>query len=174
MLRSVRQDVRLRLVLTDSSDGNGELRWEDRYEHAARRLGVDRFVDVVHTTFLDLPGELARASIVVSPRGKCPGVPQKLLNYMASGVPIVSFAGSAKTIVHGETGWIVPDGDVQAFAAGMDIVLRDEGLASGLGSRARETAVRSHSWGGVARRVGAIYERLVLTSSWRVSAPSRP
>lgn len=165
-LRALRDDVRLRIVLTESSSEVGRPREPlapslGPHEARARDLGVLPSIDVVRTTFDRLPDELARASVAANPRGTCPGIPQKLLNYMAAGVPVVSFAGSAKAIVHGESGWVVPDGDVDAFAAGIDRLLGDEALAERLASRAREEAVRSYSWDGVARRVGEIYEGLV-------------
>jgi glycosyltransferase involved in cell wall biosynthesis len=165
-LRALRDDVRLRVILTESSSEVGRPRESGEpslgsYEARARELGVLPFLDVVRTTFDELPSELARASVAVNPRGECPGIPQKLLNYMAAGAPIVSFAGSAKAIVHGKTGWVVPDGDVAAFAAGIDHLLGDDALAEELGRNARDEARVSYSWDGIARKVGDIYDGLV-------------
>jgi hypothetical protein len=47
----------------------------------------------------------------------------------------------------------------------IDLLLRDEALASRLGENAREEAARSHSWDGVASSIGGIYEGLVRRSA---------
>ena len=70
-------------------------------------------------------------------RGFMDGIPQKLLNYMAVGVPIVSFAGPARNIVDNENGLVVPDSNTEIFAHDLDTLLNDQELALKLGSTAR-------------------------------------
>lgn len=72
-----------------------------------------------------LPSQLTSADVLVNPRTKCPGVPMKLLNYMASGAPIVSFEGSSRYLVDGQSGIVVPNEDVRSFAAGVLGLLAD-------------------------------------------------
>ncbi len=60
-----------------------------------RQIGALRLSDCVSTVYADyasLPLRLAEADVLVNPRPRCEGIPQKLLNYMAAGRPIVSFA----------------------------------------------------------------------------------
>ena len=75
------------------------------------------------------------------PRVECPGLPQKLLNYMAAGKAIVSFAGSAKLLEHEVTGLIVPNRDIAAFAKAI-VRLSDDPTLS---RRSRDGGARSHS-----------------------------
>ncbi len=133
----------------------------DGYEALARELGVRQRIDLVASPTLDdLPGLLAAADVAVNPRVECDGIPVKLLNYMAAGRAVVSFDASAPGVVHGETGWLVPAGDVDALAAGLVRVLGDRSLAARLGAAARDYVVGNASWAIVAERCEALYREL--------------
>ena len=71
----------------------------------------------------------------------CDGIPQKLLNYMAAGKGIVCSAGSAKLLEHERTGLIVPNGDVDAFAAAIVRLAADPRVL-----RMRWEARRATTW----------------------------
>ena len=153
--RQVRHDLRLCFSVSSSFEP---------YEAAARRLGVRDAIDVIPDGFAELPQRLAASTIAVLPRVACPGIPQKLLNYMAAGKAIVASAGSAKVLEHEKTGLVVPDGDVRAFA---DAVLRLAGnpqLGEELGRTARETVEREFSWEGAAEKLESVYRRLGVTA----------
>ena len=153
--REVRRDLRLCLSVSSSFDP---------YEATVRRLGVRDAIEVLPDEFGALPLRLADSAIAVLPRVSCPGIPQKLLNYMAAGKAIVASAGSAKVLQHERTGLIVADGDVSGFA---DAVLRLAGnpqLAEELGRAARETVEKEFSWEGAAERLEPVYRRLTATA----------
>jgi glycosyltransferase involved in cell wall biosynthesis len=67
------------------------------------------------------------------------GLSNSLLEYGAMGVPTVTFdtGGNAEVVVEGETGFLVPEGDVEALADRVAEVLGDEGLRIRLGEAAR-------------------------------------
>jgi glycosyltransferase involved in cell wall biosynthesis len=71
------------------------------------------------------------------------GIPNVILEAMASGLPVVSTesAGVAEAVVHGESGLLVPQGDPDALAGALMRVLRDHELRGRLGRRARARAV---------------------------------
>ena len=134
------------------------------YEATARRLGVREAIEVLPDGFGELPQRLAAAAIAVLPRINCPGIPQKLLNYMAAGKAIVASAGSAKVLEHERTGLVVADGDVSAFA---DAILRladNPQLGEELGRTARETVEKEFSWEGAAAKLEPIYACLAATT----------
>jgi glycosyltransferase involved in cell wall biosynthesis len=85
-------------------------------------------------------------------------VPLKLLNYMAAGRAIVSFASSGRCLDNEVTALLVPDGDVAAFARAIARLLEDPTLAREIGQRARREAERAHAWSRAAERVEAVYE----------------
>ena len=148
LLRARRADVRL-MIVTDSPF--------TPFEPLARQLGVLAAVDLRRATFPQQPALLAAATVAVNPRIRCDGIPQKLLNYMAAGMPIATFEGSAGPVRHEVTGLCVADGDTAAMADAMDRLLTDRVLARTLGDAAREQARREFSWEQVAARVEQVY-----------------
>jgi glycosyltransferase involved in cell wall biosynthesis len=149
--RRARPDLRLCMAVSSSFAP---------YEALARKLGIRAAIDLVPGSFDELPRQLADATIAVLPRMHCDGIPQKLLNYMAAGKGIVSSAGSAKLLDDGRTGLVVPNGDVNAFAAAIVRLAGDPALSNTLGNAAREYVERNYSWGQAAERLERIYERL--------------
>jgi glycosyltransferase involved in cell wall biosynthesis len=154
-IAAVRTDVRLLLVTSSPFDP---------YEEAARGLGIRDRIDLVRAPFAEIPSLLADADLALNPRTECDGIPQKVLNYMAAGRPVVSFEGSAVSVEHERTGLVVPNGDVDAFAAAVLRILEDSALARGLGDAAAERAAE-HSWAAKAAETEAIFRRLLERSS---------
>jgi glycosyltransferase involved in cell wall biosynthesis len=152
VVRQRRDDVRLMIATEDSFTP---------YERQAGVLGVRPFIDVHTVGFAGVPELLRRAEVALNPRIECDGLPQKLLNYMAAGRPVVSFQGSAKHLVHGRHGVVVEDSDTQAFAGAIDELLTDPSLASRLGAAGRRLVQTELSWDATAERVEAVYHRLV-------------
>jgi glycosyltransferase involved in cell wall biosynthesis len=150
-LLDTRRDVRL-VVMTEDSFAP--------YERLASGLGVREFIDVQPSSFDEIPALLAASDVALNPRTACDGLPQKLLNYLAAGIPVVSFAGSAKHIVTGEHGLVVADGDTAGFARAVGRLLDEPALAARLGSNGRELVRSELSWDATARKVEAVYEGL--------------
>ncbi len=127
----------------------------------AERLGIVPAIDVVPDDFAGLPNELARATVAVLPRRRCDGVPQKLLNYMAAGCPVVASAGAAQLLEHEATGLVVADGDAAGFAAALARVIEEPAAAAAMGARAHAFIARERSWQATARTVEQVYRTLL-------------
>jgi mannosyltransferase len=86
-----------------------------------------------------------------------------LLEAMASGVALVAArAGAAeKLVTDGETGILVPPGDVAALIAALEPLMRAPQRALEMGSRAREDTVRRFSIDAECRQTAKVY-RAVL------------
>lgn len=147
-----RPDLRLSLCASSSFEP-----WEAR----ARALRIRGAIDVLPDAFAELPRRLAAATIAVLPRTCCPGIPQKLLNYMAAGKAIVASAGSAKILEDELTGLVVPNGNAQAFAEALLRLAGDAPLAARLGTRARQQVLERCSWDRAAEQLESIYGRLI-------------
>ncbi|MFZ2630633.1 MAG: glycosyltransferase family 4 protein [Desulfosalsimonadaceae bacterium] len=80
---------------------------------------------------------------------------------MAAGKPVVAFAGSAKLIEHGKTGWVVENGNVDAFAKGVIRLLQDRELADRLGSNARQLVMAEFTWDKAAEKMEVVYQRVL-------------
>lgn len=131
------------------------------YEGLARQLGIRDRIEVVPCDFSELPRRLVRADIGLSPRTECDGLPQKILNYMAAGLPVVASAGSAKHLQHGVHGLVVPDNDEQAFAGAILEILDDPEAARRYGENARAFVKTNLSWERNAQDTERVYETLM-------------
>jgi len=152
LLRQRRNDVLLRIVT------NGDFH---PYAPLARKHGIENDIEITSTDFDSLPGEIAKASVAINPRLSMDGIPQKLLNYMAVGVPIVSFSGSARNLVDNVNGLVVPDGDTVMFADALDKLLNDKQFARKLGMAARSDARRAGTWLDVARKLDSVFSGMM-------------
>jgi glycosyltransferase involved in cell wall biosynthesis len=138
--RVASQRSNVQLVIATHSD-NGF-----RHKRAAR-AGLWRGVHLIVLRDLAALHDLLNMSdVVVSPRTVCFGFPIKILNYMAAGKPIVASEGSAQGLRHMENGWVVPNGDKEAFAQAILTLLEDRTLAHRLGANAQETAAQAYTW----------------------------
>ena len=132
-------------------------------------------VEIVQAASYDeVRARLAEAAVAVCPRSEGSGFPMKLLNYMAEGKAIVASAGSAKGLVDGVTGRIVPDGDAEAFADTVVALLRDADARRRLGLAARATVEDQAVWETVLDRIEGVYHRVVAGRGLRpVATPAR-
>jgi glycosyltransferase involved in cell wall biosynthesis len=134
-LRLVEAPCRVRLV------GDGpEL---DAVASALDRMGLSRRVQLLGAR-ADVPDLLASSDIfVLSSRSE--GFPVSVLEAMAAGLPVVAtdVGGVAEAVEEGETGFLVPAGDSEALARGLERLLVDGELRHRLGAAGRARA-RSH------------------------------
>jgi len=108
--------------------------------------------------FRDVPSYIRAMDIAVAPYPLLERFyysPLKVLEYMGAGRPIVaSRIGQLEDLVrHGETGFLVPPGDVRAFVEAIRTLVCDRTLGEQMGAEAAREARRSHTW---ARRAGEI------------------
>lgn len=143
------------LIIAGSGDSTS-------YQPTATKLGIEKSVRFINNTrFAGVVDLLAFADVAVVPRPVCPGLPLKLLNYMAAGTAVVAFEGSAKILEHLVTGYIAANEDVVSLANGIITCLSDEQLRAQLGARAQEMIVQSYSWEHMARKVEAVFEHVL-------------
>jgi 1,2-diacylglycerol 3-alpha-glucosyltransferase len=131
-------------------------------EQMARAEGLGDsviFPDVIRLG--DLPAYIAAADTTAVPRPDCPGVPVKLLNFMAVGKPVVVTLGSSQGLRDGEEALVTADHDPQAMGEALLRILMNKGLADRLGHRAREVAYSQYDRLVTARQVVTIYEQLL-------------
>lgn len=127
------------------------------YRSLLDKMGIADKVAILDCDLDELPASLARADVLLNPRSRCAGIPQKLLNYMAAGRPIVSFAGSSKIITDRVDGLVVENDDVQAFAGAMLELAENRDLARSLSDAALNRLVEQHRWHSAATQTEAVY-----------------
>ena len=141
--------------------GDGPLR--ARLETAAQGLPV-RFLGQLGRD--ELSRSLGASSVVVVPSvpaasGDQDGLPVALLEAMAVGRPAVGsrLSGIDDAIVDGETGLLVPPGDVGALATALEKLLTDGTLRSTLGAAASRRA-ESFSVSSIGRRYTSLLDEV--------------
>ncbi len=116
--------------------GDGELREE--LQTQTRRLGLEK-----HIHFLglrsDVPALLAASDYFVLP-SLWEGLSMALVEAMASGLPIIATAvsGTTQVMIPGETGLLVPPGDVDGLKQAILRLLADPARARAMGAAARQ------------------------------------
>jgi len=89
--------------------------------------------------------------------------PLKLFEYMACGAPVVASAVGqiAEVVRDGETGFLCPPGDMDAFEAACDRLLSNPSLRQSVGEAAAREVGERYTWDANARRVGEIGRALL-------------
>ena len=151
----------LRLVLA----GDGDLEVELRVRAAARGI-ADRVTWLGRVPQSDIAGWLAAADVAAVPSvrddaGNIDGLPNVVLEALASGTPVVATpAGGITTVaVDRRTALVVAERDAGALAQAIDELLRQPSLAAALGRAAREDMRASCTWAKVAERFERAYQR---------------
>jgi glycosyltransferase involved in cell wall biosynthesis len=112
----------------------------------------------------DVP-RLLSALDVFALSSKTEGLPLVIPEAMAAGLPIVSTAvgGIPNVVDEGETGWLVPAGDVGALRRRIAEVAADRALARQCGGRARQVALQRYSAERMARDYMALYASVLAS-----------
>jgi glycosyltransferase involved in cell wall biosynthesis len=126
----------------------------------SRLLAGQRARVLVVPTFSAVRRLLARADVLVCPRGSWSGFPIKLINYLAAGRPVIAAAASAKVIVNDETGLVFADGDAAGVELALERLFADADLRARLAANARKGAAALSTWDEAAARVEAVYATL--------------
>jgi glycosyltransferase involved in cell wall biosynthesis len=139
--------------------GEGPLRGE--IEVFARE---NRLEDRVHLLGRrnDVPALMKAADCLVLP-SLWEGMPNVVLEAMAAGLPVVATAveGTSELVQCGETGLLVPAGDVRGLLAGIVQVLSDAEFAQGIARSAQVTVRKRFAWEAVAGAYGSLYRELI-------------
>jgi len=112
-----------------------------------------------------LPDLYRAADVFVLPavhdeRGNVDGLPNVILEAMASGLPVVAcgISGIPLAVADGDSGLLVPERDVEALAAALRRLLADGQEARRMGERGRRRAEADLTWDVIAARHREAYE----------------
>ena len=131
----------------------------EKHEALCDQLGISERIEVIKAGFDRVPELLASADIALNPRVEAPGLPQKTMNYLAAGMPVVSFAGSGHHLVHEQTALLVDGDSVEGFAAAIERLIDDPSLAAHISQHASRVA-QARSWEQSAEQIERIYQQL--------------
>jgi glycosyltransferase involved in cell wall biosynthesis len=160
---SVREAGPARLVIFGYGDLLEPLRAQ------AARLGLGGQVLFTGRVERDrVPDLYAAADLFLLPSvhdhaGNVDGLPNTLLEAMATGLPIVAsnVVGVPTVIDHEFEGLLVPEGDAAALGAAIGALLGDPARAAALGRAARARVERELTWPQIARRYLGVYREAI-------------
>jgi glycogen(starch) synthase len=129
----------------------------------AASLGRDRITEVGFVDHTRVPAVLASLDVLALPSAY-EEMGSVLTEAMASGLPVVAsdVGGIPEIVRDGETGLLVPPGDVDALARALDRLVADPALRSRLAEGARDRS-QAYSWPHLAERVADLYARVLDT-----------
>jgi glycosyltransferase involved in cell wall biosynthesis len=131
------------------------------YSDLISKLELRNNLIVEDADYFHIPAHLHSANVALHPRVHCDGLPLKLLNYMATGRPIVSFEGSAEALEHEHTGLVVANNDVEGFANAALRFFANPSLAETLGRNAQSHVQEFFVWEHSIRSLETIYASLL-------------
>lgn len=117
----------------------------------------------------DVTSQLAWADVLLL-TSRTEGLPGAVIEAAAAGRPAVVFdvGGASETVVDGETGFVVPAGDVAAAAERLTRLAKDEEMRWRMGSAARQFALDRFTMSHAVERYVGLLER-----AWRARKPGR-
>ena len=130
----------LRLVMV----GDGPHR--ARLAEQAAALGISEAVTITgYLSQSEVAGHMAEADILVLP-SFAEGVPVVLMEAMAARLPVIAsrVAGVPELVEDGESGFLVPPGDMFTLAARIDTLLADPDLRRAMGESGRKKVVAEY------------------------------
>jgi len=136
-----------------------------RFDRAVQGRGLEgHVVRVGWVPVEEVPDYLAVADAALFPyddtlinRCKCSA---KLIELLAAGMPVVAddVGQNGEYIASGESGVLVPQGDVSAMAAALVALLGDAGERERIGTAAARRMASDYAWSALAARVRGAYE----------------
>jgi glycosyltransferase involved in cell wall biosynthesis len=162
-VREVFPDIRF-LFVGDVASGGRQIDYDQRVKNLARELGVE-----ANTLFVgrrsDIPSLLNAVDLVVQP-SLIEAFPLAVLEAGACGVPVVASAtgGLLEIIADGETGLLVPPGDVKALAEAILALLGDGSRRRAMGVAARQRIERLFDLSKHIDVIAATYENVITGS----------
>lgn len=131
-----------------------------RLERLRAEMGIERLVTFLGARNQDtLVYYYSAAEVVVMP-SRYESFGMVALEAMACGTPVIAsrVGGLAFTVQEGQTGFLVPDGDAEAMAAKIHLLVQDRELRRRLSEQAVRWAGR-FGWPTIARQIVALYEK---------------
>lgn len=157
-IRTKYPDIRLQVAGTGSDDLTQQLKSLVRASGAGENV---EFLGFVHRN--ELPALYRAASVFCSPAQYEGGVANVYLESMASGCPVIaSTAGAApEAVADGETGLLVPPGDVDAVTAALDQVLGNSKVRNQMGLAGRRQVEQYFAMDKYINRVLSTYRKAI-------------
>jgi glycosyltransferase involved in cell wall biosynthesis len=139
----------------------------DTCRQLIKSLHMERAVDLEGSmnhdqvcSFMQQSQLFAQHSLTPS-SGDAEGTPVAIMEAGASGLPVVTtkHTGVIDTVIHGKTGFLVDEGDIEGMAEYIHLLLSRPELAAEMGKRAREHMCQNFSMESSVQNLRKILEK---------------
>lgn len=142
----------------------------EKYITRAREMGIADHVEFPgRIPYEEIAQWLAVGDIAVAPKLSQTEGNGKILNYMATGLPVVAFDHPVARDYLGDDGVFAPPGDAGGLANGIESLLLNRAHAKQLGKRLRSRAIEKFSWDASARKIEQAYSALIKPRTQAIS-----
>ena len=143
----------------------GEETYEAELRELATELELDEAVEWLGFR-RDVPQIVARMDVLVHASTTGEPFGQVLIEGMAAARPVVATDGGGvpEIVVDGETGWMVPMGEVEPLAEAMLRLWREPETARAMGESGRARVEREFTIEATARRVEAVWDEIMASA----------
>ena len=142
------------------------------YQTLAQSLNISDHVTLPgRILYKDAHAYLALGDVAVAPKMSATEGAGKIPNYMAMGLPVVTFDTPVSREILGSAGIFAEFGSAASLAERICFVLDHPQTAAELAHKARLKAVAEHSWELAAYQIEAIYERVLAHRSGQPLPP---
>ncbi len=128
--------------------------------------------DLIQAGIMEFPGRVdevmeyldqAHVGVLLGVAGWGEGISNSIMEYMAAGLPVIATdaGGNPELVVHGETGFLIPPGDVDGLVRHLRDLSEDRERASAMGRAGRSRIEREFSVAAMLDRIGEIYEEVI-------------
>ena len=151
----------IRCLLVGSDQGRTDYRKE--LEGLIAANGLNETVRIIENCN-DMPAAYMLTDVVVSASTDPEAFGRVIPEAQALGRPVIAtdHGGARETVIQGETGWLVPPGDVKALAAAIDRVLElDEETRAALAVRAIENVHKNFSKASMCAKTLDVYDEVL-------------
>lgn len=139
---------------------------EEEYRRKAARMGLEDCITFTgRVPYSSAPLFLSAGDLAVSPKLARTEANGKLFNYMACGLPTVTFESAVNREILAECGIYAEYGNAKDLAAQIISVLQDRERLAELGRQSRERAVKIHSWEVRAGQLMGLYRNLLQSQN---------
>ena len=157
MVTVLEREPRAKLLIAETIANDFQ---RDSLSAQARELGILDNVVFTRPDSLDAVRDvIAACDLAVVSRPNIPGLPIKLINYMAAGKPCVLFASSTPRLTHRREAMLAPEDTGESLGEAILELWEDPGLQSALVENAHDYILEHHDRRGMARSVTATYLR---------------
>jgi glycosyltransferase involved in cell wall biosynthesis len=133
----------------------------DVYREHAHQLGLNNHVTFTgRIPYEQAPSFLSLGDVAVAPKISATEGSGKLLNYMAMGLPIVSFDVPVSREYLDGLGMYAQPGDVSSLAGALETALADSARSQALGQRLRQRVIERYSWAAASQSIIDTYDRV--------------